>query len=648
MTEPGATTNVATDSAQVGVQAGVVHGGVHLYEVSPGASPEEKFEKGVRCLDGRRPERARELIDEAIEDGHTVTNRVHFYWLLATVSGRTQRELSTDEKKRLWHAQNVHPLADDDEWVDGARAVRRLLESARTSEADTRVLLKEIEQLADTQRRLIPTHTADFLEGPIRDQLWDQILSSARDERMSGERVDRAWKFFHPDPYPPWRNLPRPVMIPATAWAQAVAGTIVCVTFVVHLGYLLVQAGRIWPLAGYLAGIAGGYVGARDGLEWRFRTVRLRVKDQQYRARAQPNSPPQGGFASGVDRQFDHYFSKFVPRHVDRGSWLAATAGIRRSIRDEIVAVYRPQRVRAEAISWLIRYRVGDVRSRWEHGTLWSYQRELTTPPRVKAGAVSCLAIFAAAAVLVVETAVKAAPLSAVRSTALALVGGLIAVRGWLHITLERRRYAADSGESEQAFAGDKAAFEKWKEKLADRPDDREMAAWLDCDRKVFLSEVLQHYKLTMSSVIAHAFIDAPAASTKRARVRNGPWRYTRYRLTVFLLTTDGVRQVSIQLDFQRGTFHDRKRINYRYDAVAALRVHHADNNEQKIDLELVNGNELDISVIGSGIEELLPDEIPGVVSEATLDAAGFHHALHILEGIAAEGKKWLAQQYRR
>lgn len=594
------------------------------------------------------PGRARQLIDEALVEGYA-TNEVHFYWLLATVSGRTQRELSENEKSRLRRVQKILPLPGDDRWADGVRAVCRLLDSAQRSETDIRILLKEIDELGETQRTLIPTHMEVFLEGPIRDQLWDRTLSRARRAQMADERVDRVWKFFHQDPQRPWQNPPRPVTISATTWAQAVAGTVVSAALILHLGYLLVQVGRIWPFIGYFAGIAGGSVGARDGLEWRFRTARLRAKDQQYRALAQRSgSPAQGGFASRVDRQLDHYFNRYVPRHLDRGSWLAATAGIRRSIRDEIVTVYRPQRVRAEEIAWLTRYRVSDVRHRWEQGTLWSYQRELATPLHVKAKTVSGLVILTAAAVLVVEAAVKAAPLSVLRSTALALVFGWIAVRGWLHITLERRRHAADSRESEQAHADDKAAFEKWKEKLADKPQDHEMAAWLDCDRKVLLSNVLQHYNLPMSSIVAHSFIDTPADSTKRARVPNGPWRCRRYRLIVFLLTVDGVRQISAQLNFERGTFHDRKRINYRYDAVAAVRVHHADNNRQKIELELLNGNDVDISVIGSDIGELLPDENPETVSEATLDAAGFHHTLHVLEGIAAEGKKWVMHRYRR
>ena len=67
MTEADATTtNIAGDYAYVGVQAGTVHN-VHLYTVSPDASPQEKFETGVHNLEGLIPGKARQLIREAVQ-----------------------------------------------------------------------------------------------------------------------------------------------------------------------------------------------------------------------------------------------------------------------------------------------------------------------------------------------------------------------------------------------------------------------------------------------------------------------------------------------------------------------------------------------------------------------------------------------------
>jgi hypothetical protein len=151
-----------------------------------------------------------------------------------------------------------------------------------------------------------------------------------------------------------------------------------------------------------------------------------------------------------------------------------------------------------------------------------------------------------------------------------------------------------------------------------------------------------------MSNVIAHAFIEAPGSSTKRARVRKGPWRYTHYRLLLFVLTKDGVRQVTADLDFERGTFHDRARTNYRYEAVAAVRVNQTDNGDHSFELALVNGELVKAKMLAAAIDELQVDETLATVSETTLDAAGLGHTLHVMEGIAAEGKRWLEQERRR
>lgn len=245
-------------------------------------------------------------------------------------------------------------------------------------------------------------------------------------------------------------------------------------------------------------------------------------------------------------------------------------------------------------------------------------------------------------------TAAQVAPLGATRSTAIALAAGFVAVRAWLRIVLERRRYAADEAEVTQVRAACDEAFLRWKEKLADTPSDREMAAWLDCDRKVLLDEALRHYELSMSDLIAHALIEAPGTPTRRARLKHGPWRYTRYRLTLFLLTADGIRQFRADLDFEQGAFRGHERTNYRYESVAAVLVRQAERDERKFELALVNGERIRVDVLTSGTEELLVDETPGEVSEVTLDSAGLGHTLHVLEGVAAEGKRWITHERRR
>jgi hypothetical protein len=492
-------------------------------------------------------------------------------------------------------------------------------------------------------------HLQLFLDGPIQDQMWALAMTRAKEDQMVGHRAARAWKFFQPKPADPRVRPPDPAQTPLTIWIQAVAGTIIFLAAAIFIGYLLARSGRILTLLTYLLIVPAGYAGARDAVEWRFRVVRRFAKDRRFgphRRRGTTASP--GGFVWKVDRSFTRYFAKYIPDGDERHEVLAETAGIHRSMRDELVEIYREKRISAEEIAWLIRYQVRQLRDRWRDGTLWSYRDELATPLRTRAAAVLGLTVSVGVELWVLGTAMSASPPEAAPSGALMLAAGWTAARAWLHVVLEHRRVAADAVESAQVLTERKAEFVRWQARLADRPKDLEMAAWLDCDRKVLLNEVLQHYRLTMSTVIAHAFVEAGDSSARRARVRGGPWRYNRYRLLVFLLTSDVVRQLTVQLDFYQGTIHDRRRTNYRYEAVAAVKVRQADNDERTFELALVNGDKIKIQVIGPDMEQLQEDETAGQVSDVTLDAAGIHHTLHVLEGIAAEGREWFERERQR
>ncbi|MFF0775902.1 hypothetical protein ACFYUK_43920 [Nonomuraea wenchangensis] len=661
MTEPThRVKNSATDS-HIGVQAGTVHN-LNVYEREPGDSPETTFRKGVSFLKGRMPGPARRLINDAMVD--YTTNEVYFYWLLAMVSRRTRHELTKDETVQLRDRHATMRLRGEDPWRDGVRIIDRLLESAGKAEEDIRVVVKDLDALREPQRSLILEHLELYLDGPIEDHLWHRALSKAKTDQMAGGREDRIWKFFHPSPAGPWPWQPRPPETPLSCWARAVTSTVVLLTATAHLGYLILQSGRALLMAAYVLGLAGASVGARETAHWRHHVVRRRAKDREYRRgrtgvegivvgrrvkeQAKPKAKVErGSFAKRAEHRINHYFATYVPPGVDRDHWLAETEGMRRSLRDELTEVYGGTRVGVERIAWLIRHRASVASTRRRKGTLWSYRRELATPLWTKARAILGLLTLAGAGGWAVVGTVPMEPLSAIGTILLLLLSGWFCARTWLHIVLERRRHAADQAESLLAYQSDLEALARWRAKLADKPDDEEMATWLDCDRKVLLEEALRHYRLTMSGVIAHAFIEAPARGSEHARLRGGPWRYKKYQLLVFLVTQEGVRQLTVTLDFLKGTFHDRQRLNYRFEAVASVRVKQSDDGGRDFQLALVNGNEISVEV-NSGMEELQQGERPGAVSEVSLDAAGLPHTLHVLEAIAAEGKKWVDQRELR
>jgi hypothetical protein len=275
---------------------------------------------------------------------------------------------------------------------------------------------------------------------------------------------------------------------------------------------------------------------------------------------------------------------------VDRNTWLAETAGIRGHIRDEVVVAYRETRVKAEQVAWLTRYRVSEVRKSWQDGSLWDHRRRLRVPVGTKIGVVGGTGLLAVGGVRAMVGAIQASPLRASGAVVLIVAGGCVAATSWVRIAVEKRRYADELAESEHLLAACQGAHRRWLDKLANRPSDNEMADWLESDRTILIGHALRQYRLASSSIIAQAFLEARAPGCLQARVKSGPWRYSRYRVVIFLLTPDGVRQVESELDFTGVAYEHRERTNYRFDAVASVRVTIGSRDARTFDLTLVNG----------------------------------------------------------
>ncbi|WP_433604271.1 hypothetical protein ACQP2P_24195 [Dactylosporangium sp. CA-139114] len=642
------TANIAQDDATVGVQAEVVHGDITVYQLAPDAPAENWFRKGVWYLDARIPAQALQHIEAAITRGYE-TDEVRFHRLLALLSGRTLRQLGPEELTRLAAiCEGIPHLGGSDEWTAGLRALLRLLDSIGAAATD--LVVKELDSLGPAQRNKILDHLSLLLEGPLEDQLWHRSVQRATDERMARDREGRAWTFFQPKPAPPRARPPRPAAPAPGDWIRAGACSVGLAVAVGTIGRQAVRSGDVVALLALVVFVVSAAAALYAGADWHFHTTRRRAKDAALRQPPRPREPREAGnsFTRSVDRAFDRYFSRYVPRGATRSDWEEATAGIRRQLRDELVEIYREQPVKADRIAWLIRYLVGDVRRRWENGTLTAYRATLRPAPLTRAVCVAGLVGAVIAGLTVAPAAVVAAPVTGSLSVLLAILCAAAGPGAGFRIAGEFRRARADAQEQQSELAARWAAYERWQLRLSRRPSDAQVAAWLECDRKVLVDETMRQYRLRPSQVIAHAFIEAPGRSYRRARVTGGPWRYTRYRLLLFLLTDDGVRQVDIDLDFVHGTSARTQRLNYRFDAVAAVRIDGLARAQQTFELTLVNGEPIRVAVTEASDESLQPGEDPWTLSAVAMDASGLPHTLNVLEGVAAEGKQWIRHQRRR
>ncbi|WP_214319458.1 hypothetical protein [Nonomuraea sediminis] len=638
-------TNIADGGASVGIQAEAIHGDVY-FQLPPDASPEQRFELGVRCLSSGMPGKAREYIGEAVMNDH-VTSRSCFYLLLATLSGRTLEQIPDEDLAVLRSVRGKTAGSPEDPWTAATRLVNRLLEAAQKDGTDAQVIEKELEELGSPQREEILGNLERIMSGSVKDGLWARVFEAARRDRCDRRRLDRVWLFFQPDPAEARVRRPRPISTTTGDRVQAaLTGTIALSA----ICYLCLQSWqRAWPptALALLLLASGCYVAARYGVPWRFRVERRQAMDRLHLAVRRPSVvlSQRGGFVSKIDRQFEYYFARYVPRNADRADWLAHTAGIRQALRDEVVELYRESRIDAKRVAWLTRYLVSDVKDRWQQGTLWDYRERLRVPAATKALCVLGVCALSTGMAIVTWNGAHVSPAGGPAALIIALATGWAAAGGRLRIVIERDRHAAEQEESDRLLAGRRAALERWRAKLAHKPSDLEMAHWLDCDRKALMEEAMRHYRLAPRDVVGHAFIEAPGTSYKRARLSKGPWRYSRYKLLIFLLTKDGVRQLAVDLDFEQAAFHDRKRVNYRYDAVAAVHVSEADGGERTFELTLVNGHAIEV-VFPADTGEAAEDAQDA--NQATLDTAGLDSTLHVLEGVAAEGKNWITSEPRR
>lgn len=662
MTESGgaASFNSAADSANVDVQAENIYDGVSIvhihmapYDAPDGASAEDKFRTGVKNLDGRQASKARALIWEAMTEGYE-TSEARFCWLIAMLSERTIRQFSDDEITQLRTAAEQQPAIASDSWEDGARVVFQLLKSVGLLPANPRPdvarVVMEFDILSRRQHDLLLPHLELFLEGPLKDRVWWEERSNAESGQSSGDRKNRVWMFFQPVPAEPRVLQAQPIATTPTEWLAAWTSTGIFIVAVGFFGWELLWHGAVLGLLCYVIALAGTYFAAVSSRELHFLAERRGQKDERLRTQAPaPPAPPRGGFAAKVDALFRRYAAKYVPED-ERAAWEAATAGIRKFDRDEIVTQYRETRITAEQVAWLVRYRIRQSRDRWRSGKLYEYREQLRPKPSVVAAfrtATGAVVLGAVGAIVLL----RADPLADVVGAIVSLSTGIWARSNWLRIDFERRRFAADTEESVDRKADAYKEFTRWSDILKRGPSDAEMAVWLECDRTVLLAKAMDHYKLARHQVITHAFLEASGTRARRARVRNGPMRYSRYNLILFLLTSDGVRQMSADLLFLQGDIRAGDRLNYRYDAVASAHVSQtprpSDRSriQQTFKLTLVNGDPVSVIVTDLDPEDFQKGETEQSLERATLDAASVANTLHVLEGIAAEGKAWFQER---
>ncbi|MFF5083489.1 hypothetical protein ACFY36_41120 [Actinoplanes sp. NPDC000266] len=651
MSQPPAGAGVHTEGGRHGAVAGTIHGGVHNYYEypPPDASLAEKLASALTFLASGQATTARRLLNEVIAEDPD-SSKVCLYWLLAFFSGRTYGELSAEERHQVTTELKRIGELPSTRWSAGIAVVQRLVHTGRPrpgKPVEATGLEADLDALAPDINTAIRSHLARLIQGSLKDEVWHRDVREAQAGQNAGNRRQRAWKFFEPDPRAP-RVGPVPSAV-VTPVALVLAGLAVVsvIGASATLGRLVLQRDDVTAAAILVGILATATVSTWFGVEIRFRDDTVRAHEREVRAiRSSRDALRPGGFVASVDRLYLRYIRKFAPpEDGERSAWLTDSYVPLRRLRNDLVEAYREPSATADEIKWLIRFQVKELRQRWSRGE--PLDPRPTVPPLMRPATALGAVLSLLGLMWVLPSALRQDVIPAAGAfLALAFAAVVVATLG-IRIMAERRRVVAGEIERRRRQALYGKEYERWRQRLADRPDDIEMARWLDCDRRLLLDHAIQAYRLKWSDIQAYASLEAEGPNSRRARVKNGPWRCTRYRLLVFLLTSDGVRQLTTELDFKKAAFRGWERTNYRYDAVAAVQVSVHDDAASEFHLFLVNGTDIQVAVPESG--RAGEGEDARVLADAADDATGIRHTLFVLEGVAAEGRRWWeGTAYRR
>lgn len=575
-----------------------------------------RIEVGIHYLEANVPSEAITNLRAAKAAGlHEA--RIDFYLALALLSGRSLHQLSDEERNELIACVRQ-------EWPDeyGAqlREIRRLLLLPRSAEGS---------DLPDGTRN----HLESLLNDAEQERIWLAALAEARREHRRDNRERRVPLFFEADPVKPRPiNVAEPIFEPRPQFAVALGIPAAALLWLVITGVAM-DFNALLAAPAMLLTAVSGYFATAELVRWKTDSLRFTDEMSALSAPALRRAPPKDGFAHQMDQLFERHSRERAPAGYDIAQWLNDTAALRAGLRGEIVHAYRDSDTTAPELTWLVRHVIDDVAARYQRGA------HIPRPPNPLNGIDMMLWTMAglAGAVLLARGALMGNVLLTLPTLLLALGATAVAAGAGIEILAAKERYRHRLIEASEVQKRRWEAWHAWSVALKDRPSDEEMARWLRYDRIRALATAIRHYKLTRRQLLHPTVLATQAPGSARAQEQNGPWRYSRYALHAFLLTSTGVRQFDMASDMATGSLSGQRRLNFRFDAVTAIKVsRHSHGNMVKLSLN--NGAPIPIRAQGGG----------DIDDNVTLESGGFKRTLHILEGIAAEGDKWLDNEDQR
>ncbi|WP_181727252.1 hypothetical protein [Streptomyces sp. PT12] len=723
MAQSTARPTIGTNTGIGALTGGISHGGVGVlhgdqyvnqYVTDPKASPEQIFREGMHCLAAGMRGRADELVGQAIQRGYE-SQEVYYSWMLVVTSRRSPEDL-TDED---WHTLRTAVTRVDRAWpadqpgnaagyAEAAHVVADLLRAAiapnvhsapdAPNAPEDRGLAERVRALPPARRAEVEDHLRYVAQRVEREALSAEESAEIDAYRMAGDRQERVPLFFTPDPLP-LQPLPEPATsiwpsdrgtTRALLYAAAVLLVMGLVLAIVFLNKDSGGTTSTDPFTGAttteeggedFGGVAlllGGVIAiaalvlllrnAPGELRRRARQARRPAWLRERRPKrplpgplnaALPNKPVAGSFFAFRARLAELAAARFAearPGPLSPESWQRLTGHLQEDLADALAIRYW-QAGPPEGLDWLIQLRAARTAKEWAEGKVkpppgdaWSQWRG------TRNGVVLAVAALALP-VLVLWAQSQASAL---------LVAGLWGASATLVIGVSGRSAELKLVETERVdFADERVRHAAWAEHLRTfRPADAELGRWLDLDQRHLLRDVLREHRMERRGVLFTFFVLEAAPGCVRAKVPNGPPRYSRYGLRLFVLTTSGVWVSTWEVDFASGTHQGRKDFVFRFDSISSVVLQtvatgHADGEKSSVGvldsaaselqevMRLVLNNQQNLEVQVENHQKLGAEASPnpGRLRELALETSGILAGFRILAALATEGEEWFDQR---
>jgi len=669
--------------ARVGQVFGLNYGPItsHIsneYKVLPGDPPERLHEVALHHLEAGAPRPAERIFGDLVRSGHLSAERVYYY-TLSILSGRSWRDLRGNLTESVKEARKIGNSCERSDWSDALEGVWRLLDQARAQlDSEERLAGAEerlagadempnvLDELPQARQEEISLHLDVILDGMTGRQLEAGGTRFVLARRLHERRQKRAWLFFEPTPAVPGPDPVRPVPRELADWAYVVGGGLTLSAVV-----LLARPFGPGDIAGIVGLIGAGCLLLRHSIDRKI--LRLCFEECQREtvppARRSPGHWVTNSFVEEIHYRVDTRFSAARP-HI-AGNWPAHTEAARARLKRRLVASYGNAQVQPDKIDWLIRRHADQTAKAWDPDAVnqdsdgpnqestQSYGLRGLEPAKRVGRVLGVAFVMASAGLALLMVDGRWA------TAFLLCVGGALVIRGASAIRAVHglRRFLA--ARSRQRHDQEMEWYLEWVSQLEDRPTDAEINRWLVMDKIYLRTDAAQRAGLTTDDLVTHVVTVEGTKDARRARVENGPLRYSAYDVQIFLLSQSGVREVTAHLDFLTGEVSNERRTLFRYNTLASARVVERGVRTTKattlepvkverlraytLRLTLLNGEE--ITVIGENLRRNPGDLLDGAEQDdrlLTLQSSGIEGALPILESVAAEGSEWIAKEHER